>query len=70
MTNNELTNWGESWYEFRYFSFREGAFCGYKMTQEEYDGFAKEFEEKKELFTKNGIRDVPAYIRAVLSYNN
>lgn len=69
MTSNDIVNWGESWYEFKFYGYRKG-FCTYKMLQDEYEGFVKEFNEKKRTLTKLGFKDVHSYIMAVLAYNN
>ena len=70
MTNNDLTNMGETWYEFKYFSYRDGAMCLYKMPQDEFERFEKHYEEIKDICEHNGIHSLEGYIKAVLSLNN
>lgn len=69
MTNNDIVNWGESWYEFEFYGYRNG-FCTYKMSQDEYEGFVTEFNNNFRTLARLGFKDIHSYILAVLSYNN
>ena len=70
MTNNDLVNMGESWYEFKYFSYRDGAMCLYKMPQDEFEEFEKAYEKIKGVCAHQGIKSLQGYIQAVLALNN
>lgn len=70
MTNNDITNMGESWYEFKYFSYKEGAICLYKMSQAEFEEFKEAYEEIKGICARQGIKSLQGYIQAVLALNN
>lgn len=69
MTNNDIVNWGENWYEFKYFSYKEGALCLYKMPQDEFEEFKEDYEKIKDVCTRRGIKTLQEYICAVLSFN-
>lgn len=70
MTNNDLVNMGETWYEFKYFSYRDGAMCLYKMPQDEFEEFEKAYREIKDVCARQGIKSLQGYIQAVLALNN
>ena len=70
MTNNDITNMGESWYEFKYFSYKEGAICLYKMPQAEFEEFKEAYEKIKGVCARQGIESLQGYIQAVLALNN
>lgn len=69
MANNDIVNWGETWYEFEYYSYHDGCICSYKMTEDEYQKFSAEFNKSSELLCRNGIKTVPDYIKACLAFN-
>lgn len=71
MTNNDIVNWGENWYEFKYYSYRDGCICVYvyKMSEDEYQEFSEAFSKSHELLQRNGIKTVSEYIKACLAFN-
>lgn len=69
MTNNDLVNWGENWYEFKYFSYHDGCNCSYKMPEAEYQEFEEKFNQNVEQMHRLGFKTVPDYIIACLAFN-
>jgi hypothetical protein len=69
MTNNDIVNWGEGWYEFKYYSYRDGCICLYKMPEDEYQKLKAEYEELKDLQAMKKFKNVHDYIIAVLAFN-
>lgn len=69
MNNNDIVNWGETWYEFHYFSYHNGCNCSYKMTDSEYKEFEETFNQDTEKMYRLGFKTVPDYIIACLAVN-
>lgn len=61
---------GESFYTFKYYSYRDGAVCEYKMPSDEYEELAKKYHEHEDLMKRQGIKSVEEYIKTVLALNN
>lgn len=74
LDNNELTNYGENWYEFEYYSYLDGCRCLYKMPEHEYEHFKERYDnwsdETREVMLNQGIKTLDEYIKAVLALNN